>query len=343
MKKQIKEKGFFNRKGEDILVIIGLVIISSLLLEQTIRFYIFGLDSFSYEQMNSIKSIGDSGFLKESDIDSIVFELKPNIDSLFKLVRVKTNSMGLRDKEYSIHKPPDTFRVAVIGSSFTFGSGVKIEDTYHSLLENRLNKESDDLRYEFINFGVGGYTMRNKLATLKYKVLDYNPDLVLFVLDGSMFTDEEHKKFVPKPAMNNFFSSYVYTLLLRNKIIKSREKRASEFTQEQLSHLDDLDHELHEISEFSKDNKIPICIVILDHDYLHLELSKKIEVLVKKNHLYFANTIPAFKDTNFNDYIIYRVDYHPNAKANKLFADSLYKDLMKQSLLEKPQISKAQN
>jgi len=335
--------GLFNGKGKDVLVILGLIIIFSLLLEQTIRFYIFGSDSFSYQQMKSIKSAGRSGFLKESENDEIVYELKPNIDSDLKLASVKTNSLGLRDKEYSVQKPENTFRVAVIGGSFTFGSGVEIENTYHSRLEDRLNNESEDLRYEFINFGVSGYTMRNKLATLKYKVLDYNPDLVLFVLDGSQFTDEEYRKFVPKPVKNHFFTSYVYTLISKNKIFKSVEKRASEFTQDQLDHLDNLNQALTEISEVSKDNSISICIVVLDHDYLHLELANKIETLVEKNHLYFANTIPAFKGTNFNDYTIYRVDFHPNAKANKLFSESIYNDLVKQSLLDKPQISKASN
>ena len=341
MSEDSDKSGLFNGKGKDILVIAGLIIVFSLLLEQTIRFYIFGSDSFSYQQMKSIKSAGHSGFLKKSDNDEIVYELKPNIDSDLKLASVKTNSHGLRDKEYSVQKPENTFRVAVIGGSFTFGSGVEIENTYHSRLEDRLNNESEDLRYEFINFGVSGYTMRNKLATLKYKVLEYDPDLVLFVLDGSQFTDEDYREFVPKPVKNHFFTSYVYTLISKNKIFKTEEERATEFAQDQLDHLGNLDQALQKISKVSKDNNIPICIVVLDHDYLHLQLSNEIKKLVEKSHLYFANTIPAFEGTNFNDYTIYRVDFHPNAKANRLFANSIYNALVKQSLVDKPQISKA--
>ncbi len=343
MKERSQNTGFFSRNGKDIIVIVTLTIIFSLLLEQTIRFYIFGQDSFSYQKMNSIKSVGHSGFMKEASVDSIVYEIKPNIDSHLKLVSVKTNSQGLRDKEYSIQKPPNTFRVAVIRASFTFGSGVEIEDTYHSLLEDRLNKESGDLQYEFINFGVGGYTMRNKLATFKFKVLAYDPDLVLFVLDGSQFTDERYRKFVPKPTKNHFFTSYVYKLISKNKLFKSKDKRASEFINNHLNQLSVLNDGLRDLSEISKNYNMPICVVALDHDYLHLELSNKIQTLAEENNLYFTNTLPAFKDTNFNDFTIYRVDFHPNTRANELFAESIYNDLIKQSLFEKRNSDQAQN
>ena len=41
-----------------------------------------------------------------------------------------TNSSGFRGKEFSFSKPKDTFRIAFIGDSFTFGEGVRLEDTY---------------------------------------------------------------------------------------------------------------------------------------------------------------------------------------------------------------------
>lgn len=319
-------------KSKDILVISIIFIATFLLLEQTIRLYIFGFDSFSYKQMESIRSMGHSGFIQAADEESIVYELKPNIDSRLKLVSFKTNSNGLRDKEYNISKPPDTFRVAVIGSSFTFGSGVRIEDTYHSILEDRLNNESGDLQYEFLNFGVGGYTSRNKLATIEHKALSYEPDLILFVLDGSQYTDEKFKKFVPKPKKNHFFRSYIYKLISKNKLFKSKEKRELEFTQTQLEHLDTLDNILKTLKKMSQDNRIPVCVVLLDHDYMHMELGDEIIKLISLNNLCYANTIPAFADMNFDDLTIYRVDFHPNATAHKIFADSIYDDLIEQSV-----------
>lgn len=335
MNQSANNKNFISRNGNNIIVIIILAILVLLLVEQAIRFHVFGYDSFSYKKMHSIKSLGHSGFIQASDVKSIVYELKPNIDSQLKLVDFKTNSKGLRDMEYSIRKPDDTFRVVIIGASFTFGSGIEIEDTFHSLLEDRLNEESEDLKYEFISFGVGGYTMRNKLATLKFKALEYDPDLVLFILDGSEFTDDEYRDFVPKPTKNHFFKSYTYKLLKRIKIFGPRDTKTPKFLKHHYEHLDELDRKFHILNDISQKYGTPICVVVLDHDYLHYELSKKILALAEKNGLYSANTLPSFTGTSFRDFRIYKVDFHPNTEANSMFAHSIYKELKNQSLLEK--------
>ena len=47
----------------------------------------------------------------------------------------RTNSMGMRDREYSQRKPPGTFRVALVGDSIGAGWGVNAEDRFESILE----------------------------------------------------------------------------------------------------------------------------------------------------------------------------------------------------------------
>ncbi|MGH7900882.1 MAG: SGNH/GDSL hydrolase family protein [Thermodesulfobacteriota bacterium] len=297
--------------------------------------YIFGKGSFSYHKMKSIGSMGYTGYLKKSNIPDVIYEFKPGIDSYFKLVEFRTNSHGLRDKEYSLEKPTNSFRVAVIGGSYTVPAGVEIDQAFHSILENRLNQEYQDLSYEFINFGVSGYKINNKIATLKYKALEYMPDLILFILDGSQFTEveESEKEFNPKPKRNQFFHSFTYELISKIKLFKN-DRKHQEFLNDHLGKLDEFDLALWEISQISKNYIVPICVVVLDHDYSHYELSTKIKSLVENNNLYYSNTIPAFKDTNLGDLTIDKIDIHPNAKANQMFADAIYNDLKKQSLLK---------
>ena len=133
---------------------------SVVLLEASYRFYLFGLGSLSVEKMNSLRPIGESGMIKRSVYPEIAFDLKPNLSTYFKLARVETNSRGLRDREYDLTKPERTFRVAVLGDSFTMPAGVDVRDSYHKVLERKLNLTTDSLSYEFINFGVGGYSLR---------------------------------------------------------------------------------------------------------------------------------------------------------------------------------------
>lgn len=324
----------FGSRIKDLIVVFILIIIFALLMEQAIRFYLFGVDSLSYGKMKSVGSMGYTGYLQKSELPGVVYEFRPGIDSYFKLTDFRTNSQGLRDKEYSVEKPENTFRVAVIGGSFTVPAGVEIDEAFHSILEDKLNKENRDLNYEFINFGVSGYRINNKVATLKYKALKYSPDLILFVLDGSQFTQEEEKEFKAKSVKNQFFQSFTYKLISKNKLF-GNDDEDREYLDEQMAGLDKLDQTLNELSLISKKRNIPICIVVLDHDFSHLGLSEEIKKLVLKNNLYYSNTIPAFKDTDLNEMTIYQIDIHPNSRANRIFADAIYNDLTNQSLLKK--------
>lgn len=49
------------------------------------------------------------------------------------------NSFGIRDKEYSFVKPRQTYRILVLGDSFTEGYGLNIEHTFSKRLEFLLN------------------------------------------------------------------------------------------------------------------------------------------------------------------------------------------------------------
>ena len=204
-------KNYMNKKNlftNGLLLLISIAI-SILALEQSYRFYLFGNASFSIKKMNSINGLGELGLLQESKNPEIVFELKPNLNALHKLVPLKTNSAGLRDKEYNLPKPDNTFRVAVIGDSFVMADGIEIEETFHSLLEEKLNKEQGDITYQFINFGVSGYDLKQYVAVMKSKAIDYAPDLILvgFCPRNDQNIPEE-QKYRDVPKTYPFFHFY---------------------------------------------------------------------------------------------------------------------------------------
>ena len=54
--------------------------------------------------------------------------------------RLTINRLGMRDRpDRTVEKPPDTCRVAVVGSSVVMGYGVGDDETFTRLLEDRLN------------------------------------------------------------------------------------------------------------------------------------------------------------------------------------------------------------
>jgi hypothetical protein len=94
---------------------------------------------------------------------------------------VRINSDGLRDREHLKAKPSNTVRIAVLGDSFSEAMHVPMEQTFWSLLERKLQdcQAFPGKNVEVINFGVSGYGTAQELLTLRQRVWDYSPDLVV--------------------------------------------------------------------------------------------------------------------------------------------------------------------
>ena len=96
---------------------------------------------------------------------------------------VAINSKGIRDYEYDYEKPEGTFRILVIGDSFTQGWGVELEQAYSKRLEEMLNEgaggSNSGTRFEVINAGVPAYGTCEEWVYLAKEGVKYNPDLVI--------------------------------------------------------------------------------------------------------------------------------------------------------------------
>ena len=116
--------------------------------------------------------------------DAIGSEYIPSTAQVFKGALRTINSLGMRDREYTVERGPDTFRIALIGSSHDAGSGVKDDETYENVVEDRLNRELSPRtgkKYEILNFSAGGYNPTNKVAMIEQRIYEFRPDLILYV------------------------------------------------------------------------------------------------------------------------------------------------------------------
>jgi len=113
--------------------------------------------------------------------DLLEFELVPSAAIIFKGAPFHVNRWGMRDRNYSLEKPPGTFRIAILGDSHVMGAGVADGEPFESRLEDRLNRSYHERHYEILNFGVGGYTALQLMVTLERKVFAFDPDAVFYV------------------------------------------------------------------------------------------------------------------------------------------------------------------
>ncbi len=96
-------------------------------------------------------------------------------------VYVRINSDGLRDREHSKEKPPNTLRIAVLGDSFAEAMQVELESAFWRIMERELSEcpTMADATVEAINFGVSGYGTAQEIMVLRYRAWDYEPDIVV--------------------------------------------------------------------------------------------------------------------------------------------------------------------
>lgn len=94
----------------------------------------------------------------------------------------RINSHGFRDHERPVAKPAGTYRIAVVGDSFTEARQVGLDDAFTSQTERALNQDPaccGNRRAEVLNFGVPGYGTAQELLLLKNRVWQFSPDLIV--------------------------------------------------------------------------------------------------------------------------------------------------------------------
>jgi hypothetical protein len=100
------------------------------------------------------------------------------------------NSLGLHDYEFPVEKPPNTFRILMVGDSFTEGEGVEANETFSKVLERILRGKSSTVNYQVINAGCGSYSPLLEYLYLKNAGLKLAPDLVVLFYDLSDVYDD---------------------------------------------------------------------------------------------------------------------------------------------------------
>jgi len=118
----------------------------------------------------------------------ICYKIKP-------LANKYINSEGFRDGEFILKKDNNLVRIIMLGDSITYGAFVEPSESFPETLEKMLNVKSkflsSPIRYDVMNFGVGGYNIVSEVEILKVYGLKYKPDIVVlnyFWNDNDMYS-----------------------------------------------------------------------------------------------------------------------------------------------------------
>jgi D-alanyl-lipoteichoic acid acyltransferase DltB (MBOAT superfamily) len=123
------------------------------------------------------------GILRDTG-DMLKAELMSNMQVMTQRGLVAINQWGMRDNPYEKAKPPNTYRVALLGDSHAFGLGLANDEVFEAILERRLNSDApqaSSLKYEIFNFGIPGSFLLSQLMILDDRILPFNPDAIFLM------------------------------------------------------------------------------------------------------------------------------------------------------------------
>lgn len=122
------------------------------------------------------------------------------IEESDRVVHLRFNREGMRDRDWPEERTPDTVRIAVLGDSMVAALGVPEEKTFVRLLQARLQSDENETAarlartrrtYEVMNWGVQGSSPALQSVLYEQRVRRYLPDLVLRVFfTGNDFSDD---------------------------------------------------------------------------------------------------------------------------------------------------------
>jgi lysophospholipase L1-like esterase len=300
------------------------------------------------------KEINMTGLVQASRHGDIIYEPKPGIAGLFRGKPFRISSAGLRDREYSRIKPPDTFRIVGLGDSVMFGWGVGQNEPYLEVLEERLNDLPEDPRhFEALNFAVPGYNTTMEVSVFEHKALVYAPDLVViqFINNDTgvpLFMQKPKDEFSLKRLyVVEFLSSVLNKLegpegekLLGHRLRSIDGEKEKDEILSQYSYMlgaSGFRRAMARLAALTKERDIPVIIITgtlsknqssmvgraaEEHGFHVLPIGPYSDAWVKKHG------IPDNRKARQKALWVSRGDHHPNADAHTIYADGLM-DTMK--------------
>ncbi len=92
---------------------------------------------------------------------------------------ITNNSHGFREREFTSPKPPNTYRLMVLGDSMSWGVGLPVHERYSNLLEVLLNDTTSPQHFEVLNFAARAANTADELKTLQKYIGLVQPDQII--------------------------------------------------------------------------------------------------------------------------------------------------------------------
>jgi len=270
--------------------------------------------------------------------DFLLAEIVPSVSTIMGGAPIKSNHLGMRDREYAEVKPANAYRIVLLGASHDMGTGVNDNETYENLVEDQLNEDVPDprySRYEILNMSVGGSDVLQRLLRLQQQGFRFEPDAVILSVAAhdQQFIIEHLTKILTTgidlpPDYREIFNRIVTAARVSGKMPDAMiERRLQPYVSE-----------LYEwafkrfASECRRRGIRPLVIyrpAPIDFESVELVSHSEITRLAAAAGLELIDLSHAFDAVADRDtLIVAKWEHHTTALGHRLLADSLYEALM---------------
>lgn len=287
---------------------------------------------------------------RPSSVPGLLWEPTPGADVIEDGIRYKINSNGLRDYEYPIEKPKDTFRVAIIGDSVTWGY-TELRDTYPKVIEVELKRLYPKKRFEVLNFGIEGTGTLNHIAVLRERVLQYDPDLVILgYCLNDLLNDKRFAYIGPVTRwflQHSYFADFVaiksvtFARVLRERTGVMNEERYYRDSirlygdDERISALRSIFREMNNLLKERKKNFMVVVFPFRQqfNNAAHPIPQKKLSGICRAEGILFFDPMSELRGYNVNELYVKGDPVHFSPNGNEVVARSILNFLQSQGLL----------
>ncbi len=265
------------------------------------------------------------------------------------------NSMGYRDRPFTAKENPHTFRILVVGDSFTEGSGCRREETFAGVLEHQLNQRfqrKDCPNWvEVYNLGRCGANTVEEVHRILTEGPILKPDLIIlaYVLNDPENHPPDIKFFNPPPwasVIHKVFldevNSYAYywfftKFTVFRGTVSSSDDYCVAVHDDNYQGLINAKAALVQLKKYLQENNIDFLAIIFPQfkqgEY-PLKLKKLHEQVFQMMQVYNFETVDLLKffekiNKNLGVFAFSVYDQHPNALAHKLVGNFLAESMGK--------------
>jgi lysophospholipase L1-like esterase len=261
-------------------------------------------------------------------------------------IRYRLNRHGFRGLDWEREKAPGVRRVVLLGDSFTFGEGVRLEHTLGARLEEILSADSDAAT-EVLTFAVGGWGTHDQVNFLEHAGIGFDPDLVIvvYVLNDAEYAGgldlwrRFREQYQNRRLQGSYLASALYAGFARRRLarayIEDLVGRSQAQREDWARSFGDLARGRRIATSAGARFAVAIFPFLyeLDASYPFRPLHEMVAQFCLWNGIQVLDLFDAFEGRSYAELWVHPSDQHPNEDGHRIAAEALADFVRKEQLL----------